>query len=68
VDRGDALFSIARTLEHAAYTIPLPTFDELSIEARSYLGAIFDFLTIDRVKFEGLAAAVQRGTGVCCFE
>lgn len=47
----DRLFKAARNLEQAAYTTDLETFDELTVEAKSFLGAILDFIGIDREIF-----------------
>jgi hypothetical protein len=48
---SDRLFRAARELEQAAYTIELATFDSLSVEAKSFLGAVLDFIGIDRMLF-----------------
>jgi hypothetical protein len=48
---SDRLFRAARDLEAAAYSINLTTFDELSLDARSFLGAVLDFVGIERVRF-----------------
>jgi hypothetical protein len=48
---SDRLFRAARDLEHAAYSRDLSTFDELSVDAKSFLGAVLDFMSIDRVVF-----------------
>lgn len=48
---SDRLFRAARDLEQAAYTSDLPTFDDLSVDARSFLGAVLDFIGIDRMLF-----------------
>lgn len=45
------LFGAARDLEHAAYTLDLAIFDDLSIDAKSFLGAVLDFVGIDRTVF-----------------
>ncbi|MCG7392655.1 hypothetical protein MHY87_07030 [Microvirga sp. ACRRW] len=49
--KNEALFNIARKLERAAYSVDLPTFDELDVETKGFLGAVFDFLNIDRASF-----------------
>lgn len=48
---SDRLFKAARELEQAAYAIDLATFDELSIEGKSFLGAVIDFIGIERTTF-----------------
>ena len=48
---SDRLFRAARDLEDTAYTIDLPRFDDISIEARSFLGAMLDFSGIQRIDF-----------------
>lgn len=47
----DRLFRAARDLEQAAYAIELLSFDELSIDAKSFLGAILDFIGVERKHF-----------------
>lgn len=49
--RSDDLFNICRHLERSAYCRDLDTFDILPSPARSYLGAILDFVNVDRVAF-----------------
>jgi hypothetical protein len=49
--RGDALFETARTLEGAAYAMNLPAFDDLELTPRSFVGAVLDFVGIDRPTF-----------------
>lgn len=48
---SDRLFRAARDLEQAAYTRDLATFDDLSVDAKSFLGAVLDFIGIDRILF-----------------
>jgi hypothetical protein len=48
---SDRLFRAARDLEQAAYTSDLATFDDLSVEAKTFLGAILDFVGISRTLF-----------------
>ena len=50
--RSDRLFKAARDLEQAAYSVELAGFDDLSIEAKSFLGAVLDFVGIDRTLFD----------------
>jgi len=47
----DALFEIGKELEQAAYALELRTFDQLSSNTKSYLGALLDFADVDRAKF-----------------
>ncbi len=47
----DRLFRAARDLEQAAYAIELLSFDDLSIDAKSFLGAILDFIDVERKHF-----------------
>jgi hypothetical protein len=48
---SDRLFRAARDLEQAAYATDLAAFDDLSVDAKSLLGAILDFIGIDRTLF-----------------
>ena len=48
---SDRLFNAARDLENAAFLIDCPTFDDLAIDSRSFLGAVLDFVAIDRLSF-----------------
>lgn len=48
---SDRLFKAACDLERAAYTIDLATFDSLSLDAKSFLGAVLDFIGADRSLF-----------------
>ncbi|MDB5418424.1 MAG: hypothetical protein JWP50_1843 [Phenylobacterium sp.] len=49
--RGDILFEVARTLEAAAYAKNVPSFDDLEPASRSFVGAVLDFVKIDRPRF-----------------
>lgn len=49
--KNDTLFNIARDLERAAFATDLPTFDSLGLEAKAFLGAVLDFVGVDRVSF-----------------
>lgn len=49
--KSDTLFNVARELERAAFASALPSFDELSTEARSLLGSALDFVEVDRSDF-----------------
>jgi hypothetical protein len=51
LSRNDALFSIAKGLERAAYATSLPSFDELAIPEKSLFGAVLDFAQIERARF-----------------
>jgi hypothetical protein len=44
-------FRAARDLEQAAYTSDLTTFDDPSVDAKSFLGAVLDFIGVDRTLF-----------------
>jgi hypothetical protein len=48
---SDRLFRAATDLEQAAFLINCPSFDELSIDAKSVLGALLDFVSVDRLAF-----------------
>lgn len=48
---NDKLFNVGRELEMAAYQQQIPSFDRLSIETRSMLGAMLDYGGIDRERF-----------------
>ena len=48
---SDRLFKAARDLESAAYSNHLAGFDGISIEAKTILGAVLDFVGVDRVRF-----------------
>jgi hypothetical protein len=49
--RHDDLFQISKRLEHIAFSKVVPSFDALSSEEKSFLGAILDFAGIDRSRF-----------------
>ena len=51
LSRDQSLFDAARSLEMAAYSPNLPTFDQLSHPAQSYLGGVLDFVQIERKRF-----------------
>lgn len=46
--KADGLFRIARSLEFRAYSKDLLGFDDLPAEEKSFLGALLDFVGIDR--------------------
>jgi hypothetical protein len=48
ISTKDALFNVAREVEKAAYSSALPSFDDLSGEAKSLLGVFLDFNSISR--------------------
>jgi hypothetical protein len=48
---SDRLFNAARDLERAAFLIDCSSFDELSLDAKSILGAILDFVAVGRAPF-----------------
>ncbi|MCW6512680.1 hypothetical protein [Lichenifustis flavocetrariae] len=48
---SDRLFNAARDLEQAAFLIECPSFDDLTIDSKSFLGAVLDFVAIDRLAF-----------------
>ncbi len=48
---SDRLFNAARDLEQAAFLIDCPSFDDLPIDAKAFLGAVLDFIAIDRLAF-----------------
>lgn len=50
VATSDALFIVAREIDKASWAIELPSFDELSAEAKSLLGVFLDFNGISREK------------------
>jgi len=49
--RNERLFSIAKTLEWAAYEQEVVSFDNLESEAKALLGAILDFVGVSRAHF-----------------
>lgn len=60
ISSTDALFNVARELGKASSATNLPSFDELSLEGRSFLGVLLDFNGISREKI----ANAWRGSGV----
>lgn len=48
---SDRLFNAARDLEQASFNYTCLRFDDLSIDAKSFLGASLDFISVDRSKF-----------------
>jgi len=59
---SDRLFRAARDLEHAAYASKPAAFDTLSIDSKSFLGAILDFVNIDRMMFANCWRPVQHSS------
>jgi hypothetical protein len=51
MSNSDRLFNAARDLENAAYASQTATFDALSLEAKSLLGAVLDFVGVGRAAF-----------------
>lgn len=51
--KTNKMFDVARELNEAAYSPAIISFDELSVEARSALGAYLDFVGVDRVRLSG---------------
>lgn len=49
--KSDQLFVTGRELEMASYHIALPTFDGLSVQTKSMLGALLDYANVDRQRF-----------------
>lgn len=65
---SERLFNAARDLEQASFGIECPSFDDLTVDAKSFLGAVLDFVSIDRLAFTKswatqsiLAAASETG-------
>jgi hypothetical protein len=50
ISTSDALFNVAREIERASSSIELPSYDQLSNEAKSLLGVFLDFNGISREK------------------
>ncbi|WP_064696971.1 hypothetical protein [Rhizobium aegyptiacum] len=49
--KSDQLFVTGRELEMASYHVALPTFDGLSVQTKSMLGALLDYANVDRQRF-----------------
>jgi hypothetical protein len=49
--KNEALFSIAKGLERAAYASAVPTFDALPLAEKSFLAAALDFVQVERTRF-----------------
>lgn len=49
--KADHLFTTGRELEMASYHVELPTFDGLSVQTKSMLGALLDYASVDRERF-----------------
>jgi hypothetical protein len=52
--RAGSLFDAAIDLEMAAHRRQLPAYSSLSVEARSFCGAVMDFFELDRAQLAGL--------------
>jgi hypothetical protein len=50
VSASDALFNVAREIDRASSSIELPSYDQMSSEAKSLLGVFLDFNGISREK------------------
>jgi len=57
ISASDTLFNVAREIEKASSSVELPSYDEMSSEAKSLLGAFLDFNGVSR---ERIAAAWPR--------
>ena len=53
LSNSDKLFSIAKSLEQAAYALHLVSFDHLDAETKGFFGALLDFTEVSRPKFAG---------------
>lgn len=62
LSNSDALFTVARTLEYAAYRVDAASFDSLPAEAKSFIGALLDFSGVDRRSFSAAMPAAEWGT------
>lgn len=49
--KSDALFDTGKDLEMMSYLIDIPSFDNLSLNTKSMLGALLDYAGVDREKF-----------------
>lgn len=56
--RAGTLFEAARDLEMAAYLRDLPAFSSLSNDARSFSGAVMDFLHLDREQLASMLGSL----------
>jgi hypothetical protein len=61
--KGDQLFLAGRELEMAAYQSSLPNFDQLTLPAKSMLGALLDYSGIDRKQFADSWKASTHASG-----
>jgi len=60
--KADHLFTTGRELEMASYHVELPTFDGLSVQTMSMLGALLDYASVDRERFANAWQADLRTT------
>lgn len=51
MSREGDLFKAARRLEHSAYSKLAPSFDELELDDKAFVGALLDFSDVERSKF-----------------
>jgi len=58
--KNERLFSIARTLEWAAYDQAAVGFDDLDGEAKAFVGAVLDFVGVSRAHFARAYAASKQ--------
>jgi hypothetical protein len=61
--RNETLFEVARTLEAAAYATKVPSFDDLEPTPRGFIGAVLDFVRIDRPTFARSVPSVAASKG-----
>jgi hypothetical protein len=61
ISTSDALFNIAREIERASSDLELPSFDDISNEAKSLLGVFLDFNRISREKVAEAWSRKARG-------
>ncbi|MER9216922.1 hypothetical protein NKI54_33935 [Mesorhizobium sp. M0663] len=64
LSNSEKLFSIAKSLEKAAYASHLVSFDHLDADTKGFLGALLDFADISRPKFaDGWIGRPEADTG-----
>jgi hypothetical protein len=63
VSGSDALFGVAREIERASLRLELPSFDEMSGDAKSLLGVFLDFNGVSREKIAEAWPRRARGLG-----
>ena len=52
--QSDTLFEVARELDQAAHFLRPISYEDLSLEARSFLGVTLDYMKVPRKKFLSL--------------